>query len=151
MQKILKIEQGVPEIWGFKWLEMILLRETKKRKKYHCVTPGWWTKIRSKYLGPIKINANVWQPHTNRRGRMESAGIISNKRSNGFAILLTGDMLTCMVISPLRPVGKKMGVFFNDPNFSSPLTRDCEWFISHDQTCLRNASFWHLFWSLESQ
>ena len=36
MQKIFEIEQGVPEIWGFKGLEMILLRETKKRKKYHC-------------------------------------------------------------------------------------------------------------------
>ena len=30
MQNIFEIEQGVPEIWGFKWLEMILLRETKK-------------------------------------------------------------------------------------------------------------------------
>ena len=36
MQKIFEIKQGVPEIWGFKGLEMILLRETKKRKKYHC-------------------------------------------------------------------------------------------------------------------
>ena len=36
MQKNFEIEQGVPEIWGFKGLEMILLRETKKRKKYHC-------------------------------------------------------------------------------------------------------------------
>ena len=25
-----------PTVWGFKGLEMILLRETKKRKKYHC-------------------------------------------------------------------------------------------------------------------
>ena len=38
MQKIFEIEQGVPEIWGFKMLEMILLRETKKRKKYHYDT-----------------------------------------------------------------------------------------------------------------
>ena len=38
MQKIFEIEQGVPEIWGFKWSEMILLRETKTRKKYHCAT-----------------------------------------------------------------------------------------------------------------
>ena len=30
MQKMFKIEQGVPEIWGFKGLEIILLRETKK-------------------------------------------------------------------------------------------------------------------------
>ena len=30
MQKMFEIEQGVPEIWGFKGLEMILLRETKK-------------------------------------------------------------------------------------------------------------------------
>ena len=36
MQKSFEIEQGVPEIWGFKGLEMILLYETKKRKKYHC-------------------------------------------------------------------------------------------------------------------
>ena len=36
MQKSFEIEQGVPEIWGFKGLEIILLRETKKRKKYHC-------------------------------------------------------------------------------------------------------------------
>ena len=36
MQKSFEIEQEVPEIWGFKRLEMILLRETKKRKKYHC-------------------------------------------------------------------------------------------------------------------
>ena len=33
MQKIFEIEQGVPEIWGFKRLEIILLRETKKRGK----------------------------------------------------------------------------------------------------------------------
>ena len=32
MQKKIEIEQGVPEIWGFKGLEIILLRETKKRK-----------------------------------------------------------------------------------------------------------------------
>ena len=32
MQKSFEIEQGVPEIWGFKGLEMILLREAKKRK-----------------------------------------------------------------------------------------------------------------------
>ena len=32
MQKNFEIEQGVPEIWGFKWLELILLHETKKRK-----------------------------------------------------------------------------------------------------------------------
>ena len=32
MQKSFEIEQGVPEIWGFKGLEMILLHETKKRK-----------------------------------------------------------------------------------------------------------------------
>ena len=38
MQKSFGIEQGVPEIWEFKVLGMILLRETKKRKKYHCVT-----------------------------------------------------------------------------------------------------------------
>ena len=37
MQKNFEIEQELPEIWGFKGLEMILLRETKKRKKYHCV------------------------------------------------------------------------------------------------------------------
>ena len=36
MQKRFESEQGVPEIWGFKGLEMILLRETKKRKKYRC-------------------------------------------------------------------------------------------------------------------
>ena len=36
MQKNFEIEQGVLEIWGFKGSEMILLRETKKRKKYHC-------------------------------------------------------------------------------------------------------------------
>ena len=36
MQNIFEIEQGVPEIWGFKGLEMILLRGTKKRGKYHC-------------------------------------------------------------------------------------------------------------------
>ena len=35
MKKGFEIEQGVPEIWGFKELEMILLREAKKRKKYH--------------------------------------------------------------------------------------------------------------------
>ena len=41
MQKIFEIEQGVPEIWVFKGLEMILLRETKKKKKYHCASvPG---------------------------------------------------------------------------------------------------------------
>ena len=33
---IFEIEQRVPELWGFKWSEIILLRETKKRKKYHC-------------------------------------------------------------------------------------------------------------------
>ena len=33
MQKHFEIQQGVPEIWGFKRLEMILLHETKKRKK----------------------------------------------------------------------------------------------------------------------
>ena len=38
MQNICDIEQGVPEIRGFKWLEMILLRETKKREKYYCET-----------------------------------------------------------------------------------------------------------------
>ena len=32
MQKKFEIEQGVPEIWGLKWSEMILLRETKKGK-----------------------------------------------------------------------------------------------------------------------
>ena len=36
MPKNFEIGQGVPEIWEFKGLEMILLRETKKRKKYHC-------------------------------------------------------------------------------------------------------------------
>ena len=33
MQKKFEIEQGVPEIWGCKRLEMLLLRETKERKK----------------------------------------------------------------------------------------------------------------------
>ena len=33
MQKSFEIEQGIPEIWGFKGLEMILLRETKKEEK----------------------------------------------------------------------------------------------------------------------
>ena len=33
MQKCFEIEQGVSEKRGFKWLEMILLHETKKRKK----------------------------------------------------------------------------------------------------------------------
>ena len=33
MQKSFEIEQGVPEIWGFKRLEIILLRETKKEEK----------------------------------------------------------------------------------------------------------------------
>ena len=33
MQNSFEIEQGVPEIWGFKWSEMILLRETKKKEK----------------------------------------------------------------------------------------------------------------------
>ena len=32
MQKKIEIEQGVPEIWGFKWSEMILLRETIKSR-----------------------------------------------------------------------------------------------------------------------
>ena len=32
MQKKIEIEQGVPEIWGLKGSEMILLRETEKRK-----------------------------------------------------------------------------------------------------------------------
>ena len=32
MQKSFEIGQGVPEIWRFKELEMILLRETKNRK-----------------------------------------------------------------------------------------------------------------------
>ena len=32
MQKNFEIEQGVPEIWGFKGLEMILLHETKRGK-----------------------------------------------------------------------------------------------------------------------
>ena len=32
MQKSFEIEQGVPEIWGFKRLEMILLCETKRGK-----------------------------------------------------------------------------------------------------------------------
>ena len=32
MQKFFEIKQGVPEIWGFKWSEMSLLRETKMRK-----------------------------------------------------------------------------------------------------------------------
>ena len=32
MHKNFEIEQGVPEIWGFKWLEMILLREKKRGK-----------------------------------------------------------------------------------------------------------------------
>ena len=38
MQKSFEIEQGIPEIWGFKGLEMILLRETKKEEKIplHC-------------------------------------------------------------------------------------------------------------------
>ena len=40
MQKYFEIEQGVSEIWGFKGLEMILLRETKKRGKYHCAGVG---------------------------------------------------------------------------------------------------------------
>ena len=38
MQKIIEIKQWVPEIWEFKGLELILLRETKKRKKYHCAS-----------------------------------------------------------------------------------------------------------------
>ena len=33
MQKSFEIEQEVPEIWGFKGFEMILLRETKKEEK----------------------------------------------------------------------------------------------------------------------
>ena len=33
MQKNFKIEQGVPEIWGFKGSEIILLHETKKEGK----------------------------------------------------------------------------------------------------------------------
>ena len=33
MQKSFEIEQGIPEIWGFKGLEMILLHETKKEEK----------------------------------------------------------------------------------------------------------------------
>ena len=33
MQKNFEIEQGVPEIWGFKGLEIILLCETKKEEK----------------------------------------------------------------------------------------------------------------------
>ena len=37
MQKCFEIEQGVPEIWGFKRFEMILLGETKKRKTCQCV------------------------------------------------------------------------------------------------------------------
>ena len=32
MQKNFEIEQGVPEIWGFKWLEMILLLRQKGGK-----------------------------------------------------------------------------------------------------------------------
>ena len=36
MQKKFEIEQGVPEKWEFKGSEIILLCETKKRKKYHC-------------------------------------------------------------------------------------------------------------------
>ena len=36
MQKIFEIKQDVPEIWGFKLSGIILLHETKKRKKYYC-------------------------------------------------------------------------------------------------------------------
>ena len=43
MQKSFEIEQGGPEIWGFKGLGMILLRETKKRGKYHCA--GIWITV----------------------------------------------------------------------------------------------------------
>ena len=48
MQRNFEIEQGVPEIWGFKWSEMILLREKKRGKKYHCRGPevgNFWTYI----------------------------------------------------------------------------------------------------------
>ena len=41
MQKFVEIEQEVLEIWGFKVSEMILLHETKKRKKYHCGLGGY--------------------------------------------------------------------------------------------------------------
>ena len=40
MQKKFEIEQGVPEIQGFKRLEIILLRETKKKKKIP-LCPVW--------------------------------------------------------------------------------------------------------------
>ena len=43
MQNIFDIEQGVPEIRGFKWLEMILLRETKKREKIPLLCPSGLT------------------------------------------------------------------------------------------------------------
>ena len=44
MQKSFEIEQGVPEIWGFKGLEMILLRETKTGKN---------TTVRPAVLAPV--------------------------------------------------------------------------------------------------
>ena len=37
-KKKFEIEQGSPEIWGFKGLEIIQPHETKKRTKYHCGT-----------------------------------------------------------------------------------------------------------------
>ena len=41
MQKHFEIEQGVPEIWGFKRLKMILVHETKKGKNttVQCADP----------------------------------------------------------------------------------------------------------------
>ena len=42
MQKKFELEQGIPEIWGFKKSEMILLRETKKRNKYHVPLLETW-------------------------------------------------------------------------------------------------------------
>ena len=40
MQKSFEIEQGVPEIWGFKRFEIILLRETKKEEKIPLCPPA---------------------------------------------------------------------------------------------------------------
>ena len=49
MQKNFEIVQGVPEIWGFKRLEMILLHETKKEEKIPLCLPH----TISSYLWPI--------------------------------------------------------------------------------------------------
>ena len=58
MQKKFEIEQGVPEIWGLKWSEMILLRETKKRKNC-CTTALCVWKATKGSNGSIILYKNV--------------------------------------------------------------------------------------------